>query len=263
MGEEQKKGRRRWKRWAIPVAVVLAAVALFVGARQTTLVKDAIVAVLDFCKGLGFWAAPVIALAYVVACVFMFPGSLLTVGSGFVFAAITGSALWGVVAGTATVSISSTLGACTAFSVGRWIARDWVRRKVAGDPRFAAIDRAVGEHGFKIVVLTRLTVVFPFVLQNYVYGLTDVSFWNHAIGSLIGMLPGTVAFVYLGAVAQSLTAIAAGEATGGPTKWIVIGVGLVFAFAAATYVGRVARRALQEAAEEAGAEELAEGTAPS
>lgn len=260
MSDEVEPGKRAWKRWTVPLAVVLAGAALFFGARQAAFVQHAIIAVLDFCKGLGVLAVPIIMVSYVVACVFLFPGSLLTIGSGFVFAAITGTTLWGVVAGTATVSVSSTLGACAAFMVGRWLARDWVRSKVAGDPRFSAIDRAVGREGFKIVVLTRLTVVFPFVFQNYVYGLTGVSLWNYALGSMVGMLPGTVAFVYLGAVAKSLTEIAGGEAAGGVVKWIVIGVGLVFAFAAAGFVARVAKRALADAAAEGGDAEAVELT---
>ncbi len=254
---EPQEGATRSRRWLIPVAVVLAAAALFLGARHPA-VKGGIVAVLDFCKGLGPWAAVVIIAAYVVACLLMFPGSILTVGAGFIFSATTGSVLWGVIMGAIVVDVGATLGASAAFLVGRKFARGWVEKRVTGHPKFAAIDKAVGKQGFKIVFLTRLTPVFPFVLQNYAYGLTDVALWKYALASFIAMLPGTVVFVYFGAIAESLTAAAAGETTGGVAQKVFVVVGLLVAVAVTVLVTRIARRALEGAAEEAGAEELVE-----
>jgi uncharacterized membrane protein YdjX (TVP38/TMEM64 family) len=209
-------------------------------------IKDYLVSLLQWADGLGVWGPVVVVASYVVACVLLLPGSVLTLGAGFLF---------GVLEGTITVSIGSTLGACAAFLVGRTVARGWVERKVSGDPRFAAIDRAVGGQGFKIVLLTRLSPIFPFNLQNYGYGLTQVRFWDYALASWIGMVPGTVMFVYFGAAAGSLAEVAAGQVEGGAAQRIFFWVGLVVTLCVAAVVTRIARRALRQAMAEEETEE--------
>jgi uncharacterized membrane protein YdjX (TVP38/TMEM64 family) len=97
---------------------------------------------------LGPWGPPAFILLYVVACLLFFPGSVLTLGGGFVFGFVRGSIL---------VSIGSTAGATAAFLAGRYLARDWVARRIEADDRFKAIDRAVAKDGWKIVLLTRLS----------------------------------------------------------------------------------------------------------
>lgn len=74
--------------------------------------------------------------------------------------------------GSVYVFVGATLGAIAAFWVGRYLARDWVSRKIEDNASFSAIDQAVAEEGFKIVLLTRLSPVFPFNLLNYAFGLT-------------------------------------------------------------------------------------------
>ena len=175
---------------------------------------------------------------YVLACVLFLPGSVLTLGAGFLF---------GVPVGFLTVWIGANLGACVAFLVGRTIARDWVARKVAGNPKFAAIDEAVGKEGFKIVALLRLSPVFPFNLLNYALGLTRVSFRNYALASLVGMLPGILMYVYFGSAARSLAEVTAGNVQGGIAGQIFFWVGLVATIAVALFVTRIARKSLKNA----------------
>jgi len=175
--------------------------------------------------------------------VFFLPGSVLTLGIGFLF---------GVVQGTIITSVASTLGACVAFWVGRTVARDWVGHRVAGNAKFAAIDEAVGRQGFKMVLLTRLSPVFPFNLLNYAFGLTKVRFRDYALASWIGMLPGTIMYVYLGHAGRQ-AALALTDATAGPAEQtlaqkIFFWAGLVVAVVVAVFVTRIARRALREAA---------------
>ncbi|MEW6335582.1 MAG: TVP38/TMEM64 family protein, partial [Thermodesulfobacteriota bacterium] len=117
---------------------------------------------------------------YVAACVFMLPGLILTMGAGAVF---------GVVNGLLLVSLSSTVGATAAFLVGRYLARERVARRIAGNATFSAIDGAVASQGWKIVGLTRLSPVFPFNLLNYAFGLTRVSLRDYVLASWIGMIP--------------------------------------------------------------------------
>lgn len=102
-----------------------------------------------------------------------------------------------------------------AFLLGRTVARAWVSSRVAANARVAAIDRAVGREGLKIVLLTRLSPVFPFNLLNYAFGLAQVSLRDYVLGSLVGMLPGTLMYVYLGSLITSLSELASGRASGG------------------------------------------------
>jgi len=225
--------------WKLIAAMTVAALVIL--ALTGLPVRDSLARLLAWTEGLGVWGPIVVVVAYVAASVFLLPGSILTLGAGFLF---------GVVKGTVLVSVASTLGACAAFLVGRTIARDWVERKIAANRRFGAIDRAVGREGFRIVLLTRLSPVFPFNLLNYAFGLTKVAFRDYALASWIGMIPGTVMYVYLGSAAQSLTAVAAGKAEGAGAEQIIFWAGLVATAAVVVLVTRIARRALEEAAPE-------------
>jgi uncharacterized membrane protein YdjX (TVP38/TMEM64 family) len=175
-------------------------------------------------------------VAYVPAALLFLPGSILTLGAGFAF---------GVAAGTASVSIGSTAGAALAFLSGRTLARSFIESKVSGNPKFLAIDRAVGREGFKIVLLTRLSPVFPFNLLNYAFGLTKVSFRDYVLASWIGMLPGTLMYVYLGSAVKSLAELAAGNVEGGLGQKALFAVGLVATVVVTTFVTRIAKRALE------------------
>ena len=192
---------------------------------------------LKWVDGLGPTKYVTFGVIYIFACVFLIPGSLLTLGAGFLF---------GVVGGTVTVSVASVLGATAAFLVGRYLARDWIAQKVEGNERFRAVDEAVGRQGFKIVLLTRLSPVFPFTLLNYSFGLTGVSLRHFFFGSWIGMLPGTVMYVYFGAVAGSLSELVSGDTGGGWGKKGLLAVGFVATIVVTWFVTKIARRALQE-----------------
>ncbi len=188
---------------------------------------------LNWVDQLGPTGPAIFILIYVVACVFFIPGSALTLGAGAIF---------GVVKGSVFVSVGSTLGATAAFLVGRYIARDWVARKIAKNEKFTAIDQAVGGEGWKIVGLTRLSPVFPFSLLNYAYGLTNVSLRDYVLASWIGMMPGTVMYVYLGSLAR--LGVEAQSATRAQTALKI--VGLLATVAVTVYVTRIARRALAQ-----------------
>ena len=105
----------------------------------------------------------------------------------------------------------ASLGSIGAFLVSRYLARGAVERRIAGEPRFAAIDRAVQREGLKITFLLRLTPVVPFVLLNYALGLTRVRLVDYAV-ACIGMLPATLLYVYYGKVAGDLAKLAPGSA---------------------------------------------------
>jgi uncharacterized membrane protein YdjX (TVP38/TMEM64 family) len=199
---------------------------------------DAIPRFAAFVEGLGFWGPAVFVAGYALAVVAFVPASLLTLAAGAVF---------GLARGTLLVFVAATIGSCLAFLVSRYLARGAVERRLAGNPRFAAIDRAIGAEGRKIVFLLRLSPVFPFNLLNYALGLTQVSFRDYAIAA-VGMLPGTLLYVYSGKVAGDVAAIASGASaprgSGETLLWIV---GLAATIAVTTYVTRIARRALAAA----------------
>ncbi len=190
--------------------------------------------------GLGVWGPVVFILGYAAATVAFIPGSLLTLAAGAIF---------GLAEGSIIVFIGATLGASLAFLVARYLARGAVERRIADNPKFAAIDGAVAKEGFKIVALLRLAPVFPFNLMNYGLGLTKVRFW-HYVAASIGMIPGTFLYVYYGKALGSLAAVAGGaEVERGLAGWITFGVGLLAAVAVAVYVGRIAKRALEQEVE--------------
>jgi uncharacterized membrane protein YdjX (TVP38/TMEM64 family) len=159
----------------------------------------------------------------------------MTLGAGFLF---------GLPFGFAVVSAASTLGAALAFLVGRYFLRGWVEQRLDNVPRFAALDRAIGERGWLIVLLTRLSPVFPFNLLNYALGLTGVRFTSYVVASWIGMMPGTLLYVYLGSVGQDLASLLAGDLpSSDATGWLFYG-GLVATVVLTVMVTRIATRAL-------------------
>jgi uncharacterized membrane protein YdjX (TVP38/TMEM64 family) len=175
---------------------------------------------------------------YIIATIVFFPGSVLTLGAGVIY---------GVLQGSLYVLVGATLGAIAAFLIGRYLARRWVTGKIAAYPQFKAIDRAIGQAGFKIVLLTRLSPIFPFNLLNYALGITDVSLRDYCLG-FIGMVPGTVMYVYIGSLAGSLATLGTDrQPTDSRVQWIIRIVGFVATVAVTLYVTRIARKALTEA----------------
>jgi uncharacterized membrane protein YdjX (TVP38/TMEM64 family) len=190
---------------------------------------------LEWIQDLGPLGSVVFVVVYILATIFFLPGSILTLGAGFVY---------GLIKGFVIVSIASTLGATGAFLVGRYLAREWVARKVEGNTRFRAIDEAVGEAGWRIVGLTRLSPVFPFNMLNYAYGLTKVSLRDYFLASWIGMMPGTVMYVYFGTVAGSLATLGTDRGNQTPAQLGIKIVGLVATIVVTVYITRIAKRAL-------------------
>jgi len=220
------------------ILIVTAILIVVVGVFRYFNVQEVLQDILEWISGLGFMGAVIYFVIYIIACVFMIPGSILTIGAGVIY---------GVVWGSILVTVSATTGATVAFIIGRYFARDWVQKRLEKNPKFSAIDRAVGKEGWKIVGLTRLSPAFPFNIQNYMYGLTQVSLRDYFFATLIGMLPATVMFVYVASLAGDLATLgAAGEArsTG---RWVILIVGLIATVIVTIYVTRIAKKALAEA----------------
>lgn len=112
---------------------------------------------------------------------------------------MTAGAIFGVIPGTAIVSVSATAAAAASFLIARYVAHDKVQAIAQQHPRWAAIDRAIGKDSFRVVTLLRLSPLLPLAVSNYLYGLTSVELMPYVLGSWLGMLPGTCAYVAAGA----------------------------------------------------------------
>lgn len=198
---------------------------------------EALKTALDAVATMGAAGQAVFVLLYAAACVVFLPAVVLTLGAGAVF---------GLGRGFFLVWAGATLGAGLAFLAGRYFLRDWVSRRLESFPTFRAVSRAVGKEGWRVVLLTRLSPVLPFVLLNYGYGLTTISFREYLWSSCVGMVPGTLLYVWLGAAAGDVVRAGAGGRARTPAEWAFFVVGLLATLGAVTLVGRAARRALAE-----------------
>ncbi|WP_398335247.1 TVP38/TMEM64 family protein [Vulcanococcus sp.] len=162
-----------------------------------------------------------------------------------VWASMLAGVLYGPLWGSVLVFIGACLGAEAAFLIGRHWLRGWAQRRLQALPRLRAVEQAVSREGLKLVLLTRLSPAFPFSLLNLAYGLSEVSLRDYTLG-LIAILPGTVLFCGLGALAGDVArfgSVVAGQADSG--AWSLRIVGLLATVAVVVLVGRAARRALQ------------------
>ena len=217
-------------RWKL-VAAAVAAAALFAAIRLLP-VAAGLRAFQERVDGMGALGGVLYGAVYVVAALLFVPGSLLTIGAGLLF-----GLLWG----TVLVSVAATVAAALAFLIARHLARARVQKLAKGNKRFAAIDDAIREKGWKVVALLRLSPLVPYSLSNYLYGLTAVSFGPYLLASWAGMLPGTLLYVYLGAAGRA----AASRRSAG--EWALLAAGLVATAAVTIILTRTARRKLKQA----------------
>jgi len=135
----------------------------------------------------GIWAPLLFMAVYAIAAVLFFPGSILT---------LAGGALFGPVLGTFYNLTGATIGATLAFLIARYLASDWVADKSGG--RLKQLINGVEAEGWRFVAFTRLVPLFPFNLLNYALGLTRIKLSHYLLATYICMLPGTIAYSYLG-----------------------------------------------------------------
>jgi len=192
--------------------------------------------ILKWIESLGYIGGIAFIATYILSTVVFIPATILTLGAGVVF---------GVVWGSLYVFVGATLGAIAAFLIGRYLARDWIGKKIEGNQKFVAIDQAVAHSGFKIVLLTRLSPLFPFNLLNYAFGITGVSFKEYALAS-IGMLPATVMYVYIGSIAGDIARIGSEDQSTDAIKWGIRIIGFIATVAVTVYATRLAKKAIAE-----------------
>lgn len=221
-------GNPVWIRWAAG----LAAVAGLVAAYAFLPVAEWIEMFRAWIEGLGPVGWFVFMAVYAVAVLALVPGSFLTLAAGVAFG------LWGfpLVAGGAIA------GAALAFLAGRYLVRERVRAAIAERPRLRAIDTAIGEEGWKIVALMRLSPLVPFSLQNWVFGATSVGFLPYFLATSFGILPGTLLYVWIG----SLGGAAASAEEADSLKFVFFGIGILATLIVTVLVGRKASAKLKQ-----------------
>jgi uncharacterized membrane protein YdjX (TVP38/TMEM64 family) len=163
-------------------------------------------------EGHGALAPIIYMLTYTVAPALFLPGLPITVVGGILF-----GPFWGVVY---TIT-SATAGACVAFLVSRYLAREWVESKLRS-PRWRKLDEGVERHGWKVVAFTRLIPLFPFNLLNYAFGLTKIPFLHYAVTTFFCMLPACIAFIVF---SSSLLDLVRGRVS----PWFIAGIALIAA----------------------------------
>jgi uncharacterized membrane protein YdjX (TVP38/TMEM64 family) len=216
----------------VMVAIFLA----LVYAVYVTPIAEPVLAMVNWAQANPVAGAIVYIVCVVLATVLFVPGSGSMMIAGYLF---------GLGTGTLVSALAITLGAQCAFLAGRLVARDWVAAKIAGNSRLLAIEAGLREEAFLIVVLTRLSLVIPFNLLNYMYGITPVRARVHMLATAVGMLMPVALYVYLGTLARDIGQILAGEATPTTLGYWLGGAGLIAIVVLTWVMHRAASRALE------------------
>jgi uncharacterized membrane protein YdjX (TVP38/TMEM64 family) len=141
----------------------------------------------------GAWSGICYFLLFALCNVLLLPGGILSVGSGFFFG------LWW---GSFIVLVGNAIGAAVSFTLSRWVARRWFKRKLSQNSTLRSLEPAVEREGWKIIVLSQLHPLFPTSLLNYLYGLTKIPFRTYMLWVSIGRTPGLFLYAYLGTLGQ-------------------------------------------------------------
>ncbi|CAN5363574.1 hypothetical protein BH20VER3_BH20VER3_19840 [soil metagenome] len=222
--------RKYWKWIALGAGLILLSIAI-----SFLPVADWVKAFTNWIRHLGITGAFIFICAYALAAVLLVPGAIFTIAAGLVY---------GILGGTAVALAGATLGAGLAFLVARYLLRARIEKFARENKRFGAIDEAVGQQGWKIVGLLRLSPLIPFNVSNYFYGVTSIGFWPYLLASAVGMLPGTLLYAYLGAIGQAgLSGTKRGHSL---LEWTFLGLGLLATIAVTIFVSRLARNALKK-----------------
>jgi len=193
---------------------------------------DQLVNFLDSLQGSGGLDGLLGFCVFVVANVLLVPATVLTLVAGFTrgfVQAVLLAALGRVVAGVVSFSLSRS-----------WL-RPWLRKSLGQSSRLEALDDALDKGGFRTVVLIRLSPIFPSTVSNYALGMTGLRLRDFALGTIIGTLPSTILYAYLGSGLASVRQAWDGERNWTTWETVLFVAGLVATLAAVLTIGRLAR----------------------
>lgn len=232
--------------WIARGSLVALIVAVALGVAWVFPVRTWIVDALGWFETAGpagwFWYGAL----YLFVTLFFLPTSPLTVGGGFVFGPVTGFFV---------VWISENIAALACFVIGRFVARPYVQAMVARNPTLRALDRAMDNRGFSLLVLLRHSPIMPFSVLNYSMALTRLSAPRYLLATLVGTALPALLYVYVGSTFTEISDVMQGKSGGGsPAEKAIYWGGLAATILATLVVGRITRRALDARLEEAGVE---------
>jgi uncharacterized membrane protein YdjX (TVP38/TMEM64 family) len=222
--------------WKSGIVVAVLGTGALLSRESVGLVPRALQA-LEGSRGSG--AAVAFIALYVAATVAWMPASILTLAAG---------ALFGPVRGFAFALTGATMGAALAFLIARHVARAAVERRLGTDPRLTAIDQAIGRDASRLVLLLRLSPVFPFSAMNYALGLTQARFRDYFPATVAGMAPGSMLYVYAGFIATQIPTQGLASTPGGAWRTALLAAGLLATLSVAILLGRAAKQALRGSA---------------
>jgi uncharacterized membrane protein YdjX (TVP38/TMEM64 family) len=217
-----------WLKLLLLLAIIFAAVFA-----SRFISRDQVLAAMDRARNVGWIGYVGLICAYGVWCALGLPASIPSLAA---------AATFGFWRGVMIAYFGANLGSLIGFSVSRHLARDWFTEVVGKRMALAQINRAVAESGWKIVAITRLPPISPFSIVNYAYGLTPVALRQYLIGTAIGIIPGTVAYIYLGTILGDVAQTSRRART--PVEWAIYIFGFIATVAVCAYFIRIAKRAL-------------------
>jgi uncharacterized membrane protein YdjX (TVP38/TMEM64 family) len=221
--------------WKVLAAVLTIAFPFLV---ITLLPVGKVVAKLDvLLDRMGPFAMAVFVVLYVI--------DALILGPAWLFALVAGLA-FGLVKGGLLVWASATIAAAIGFLMARYFARHRVEKLAKKNEKYVAVDRAIKRHGWKVVLLLRISPLLPYTISNYIYGLTAVDFVHYLVASAIGLVPMVAVYVSVGAAGREAALAAAGGRQHSVVEIVVLALGLLFTIAAAILIARAARKELVE-----------------
>lgn len=192
---------------------------------------------LEWVEGFGPWS-PVLFMALCIpAPVFFVPSVVFAFAAGILFALSRGI-LFSL--------IGTAMGSVGAFLIGRYLAKDWIKKRISKDRRFQLLQEMTRRKGWKIVALARLSPIFPFLIGNYAFGVTPISAKSYFAASLLGSIPSTAVYVYLGTLSRDLTFLGDETRARTPAEWLLFLGGLAATVILALYLNRVAQAAVSE-----------------
>ncbi len=194
-------------------------------------------ATLAWLESFGPWAPAGFVAVYILTAIFFVPSFVFTFAAGVLF---------GLPGGLALALAGSGLGAVSAFLIGRYLARPWAEKMIGRNAKFQTLIQAMSQKGWKIVLLARLSPIFPFMIANYAFGLTRLSARAYLAASLLGSLPSTTVYVYLGSVIGELALLGSSTRDRTPVEWALLIMGLLATVVLTLYIRRVSKAALEQ-----------------
>jgi uncharacterized membrane protein YdjX (TVP38/TMEM64 family) len=185
---------------------------------------------------LGPFAMIGFVVIYVVDALVLGPAWLLALVAGLAF---------GLVKGGLLVWVSANAAAAAGFLIARYFARHRIEKIARKNEKYEAVDRAIKRHGWKVVLLLRISPILPYTVSNYIYGLTAVDFVHYLLASAVGLVPMIAVYVSIGAAGrEAALAAAGGRHAHSVVEWIVLGVGVLVTISAAILIARSAKQEL-------------------